>query len=119
MERNVIITSLIVILIFTAVDYISHQYLEKNYQLEKVPYAYYQNKVIFGTILLVIAVFLSKQLHLNTYPLIFAVTAFVVIGLQFNYYSTYSSKFNYIVLLLHYAILGSLLYYSKEKGYIS
>lgn len=107
----------IIILIFTLLDFLGHIYLEKNYSLEKIPDNYFLNKVLYGVPILVIAVWLWGNNYIRfqgEYAKIFILTLIVVLALQFRYYNLYSKRFNYIVLILHYLILAPILYYFIE-----
>lgn len=117
--KKLLFASVVIIIIFTTIDFFSHQYLEKNYQLEKVPSYYFQHKVLYGIALLFLTLmFLDNFITLKYYPKIFVTAAIVVLALQFQYSTLYSLRFNYIVLLLHYLILSPLLYIAETKNYL-
>lgn len=109
----------IIILIFTHMDFIGHRILQSQYNLEIVPQNYYINKIIYGTLILTIAIFLWDRGYIrfsNTiYGKTFVLSTITVLALQLRYYNLYSSRFNIVVIILHYVILASLLYYFIEK----
>lgn len=108
-----------IIIIFTLADYFGHTYLEKNYNLSKVPSYYYSHKIYFGVPILLIAILLIDYFNsLTEYPRIFMLTAVTVLLLQFRYIYIYSPKFNYTVIIMHYIILVPIIYYFQEKQYI-
>lgn len=116
---NKIITVIIIISAFTLLDYIGHQYLQKNSGLEVVPQQYYTNKIIYGSILLFAGIiFIDKITNSSGYLRVFWLTSIVVLLLQSRYYSAYSPNFNQYVLVLHYVALAPLIYLAQEKKYV-
>lgn len=113
---NKIIAVIVVISAFTLLDYLGHQYLEKNSGLDVVPQQYYTNKIFYGSIILLVGIlFIDKFANLSVYPKTFLLTSIVVLLLQARYYSAYSQKFNQYVLILHYAALAPLIYFAQER----
>lgn len=117
---KLIFAAFLIIILFTIADYMGHYYLEKNYELEKVPDTYYRNKIIYGFIILILTLLIiDKTINTTSYNTrIFVISSIVVILLQLRYYYTYSPQFNYSVLVLHYLILIPLVYYFQKKEYI-
>ena len=116
---NKIIAVIVIISAFTLLDYLGHQYLQKNSGLDVVPQQYYTNKIIYGSILLFVGVmFIDKITNPSGYLRVFWLTSIVVLLLQSRYYSSYSPKFNQYVLVLHYLALAPLIYLAQEKKYI-
>lgn len=111
-----------IILLFTLIDVLSHKYLEANYSLYEVPQDYYLNKVLYGVPLLLLAFFIYEnfleKLFNGEYTRTFILTSITVLGLQYRYYYTYSSKFNVTVLILHYIILAAIIYFAQENKYL-
>lgn len=109
----------LIILLFTALDYVGHSILETSYQLDKVPASYFTNKILYGIPILLIAVWLWDKKIINfgkgKYFKTFILTAIVVLALQFRYYYQYSSNFNYAIIILHYIILAPLIYWFIEE----
>src|SRR3989344_2974124 len=71
---------LVIILIFTFIDYLIHQ-LKEEYA---VPSYYFGNKIIFGTIIGLVAYLLVRKKNLPAKSLIFS--AIISILLQVRYY---------------------------------
>lgn len=119
------LVAFLIICIFTALDYAGHKYLEKNNDLEQVPGAYYKNKVIFGSLLLFIGVFVVDWLRKkNTYldrPYYKAsvLALFVILLLQLRYlYQGYFGTFHLYVIVLHYFALMPLIYFTQKWRYL-
>ena len=94
------ITVLVIILIFTFIDYLFHQ-LSNEYD---VPGYYYKNKIIYGTIIGFLAYLLTRKQKLLTKALVFS--AGVSILLQIRYYlEGYPLDFVLLFLGIHFVIL--------------
>ena len=94
------ITVLVIILIFTFIDYLFHQ-LSNGYD---VPGYYYKNKIIYGTIIGFLAYLLTRKQKLLTKALVFS--AGVSIILQIRYYlEGYPLDFVLLFLGIHFVIL--------------
>ncbi len=91
---------LIIILIFTAVDYYIHT-LKEDYS---VPSYYFKNKIIFGTLIGFITYFFIRKISLLKKALIFS--AIISVLLQTRYYlEGYSKIFIFEFLIFHFLIL--------------
>ena len=91
---------LVIILIFTFIDYLIHQ-LKEEYA---VPSYYFGNKIIFGTIIGLVAYLLVRKKNLPAKSLIFS--AIISILLQVRYYlEGYQLSFVLEFLLFHFLIL--------------
>src|SRR3990167_2019808 len=112
----------VIILLFTFADALGHKYLEVNYNMYEVPQDYYLNKVLYGVPLLLLAFFIYENFleksFKGEYTRTFILTSITVLGLQYRYYYTYSSRFNVTVLILHYVILAAIIYFAEEKKYL-
>ncbi len=103
------IKSFIIILAFTAIDYLFH-----TYTAHAVPSYYFTNKVLFGTAYLFLAlVLMPRKLSIITKSAI--ATAATVLLLQTRYLFAYSLKWNAEVVLAHLIILGAITYLAYKS----
>jgi hypothetical protein len=90
---------LLIILAFTAVDYVAHQFYV--YQL---PETYFSHKILYGTVIGLIAYYFLQEKKPQQQAFWFSAS---ISGLlQYNYYSLgYSMNFVLTFLVIHFAIL--------------
>lgn len=118
---KLLIAVVVVILAFTLIDYAGHKYLEKNASLEQVPSNYFTNKIIFGSILLLGAIWFFGRYYptIGGYYKTSLISGSTVLLLQLRYlYYGYSLRFHAIVLAMHYLILATLVYFADRKRYL-
>lgn len=97
---SIVLAVVIVILIFTFFDYLIHQ-LSEEYA---VPSYYFKNKIIYGTIIGLIAYYFVRNKKLLVKSLFFS--AVVSVLLQARYFlEGYSLEFVIEFLFIHFAIL--------------
>lgn len=113
--KNLLIISIVIVLAFTALDFLGHKYLEQQYNLDVVPTQYFTNKIIFGTAILFGALLIIPKNKFSDYTRVSIIAAILVVTLQIRYYYLYSLRFNYFIMPMHYLILLPLLYIAQEK----
>lgn len=98
------IKSFIIVLAFSAVDYLFH-----TYTAHIVPYYYFPDKLLFGTVYLFLALYLMQKKFTAITKTITATIATVLL-LQTRYLFIYNLKWNAEVMLAHLIILGAFTY---------
>lgn len=98
------IKSFIIVLAFTAIDYLFH-----TNTAHAVPYYYFPDKILFGTVYLFLALYLMQKKFGTVIKSIIATTVTVLL-LQTRYLFIYDLKWNFEVMLAHLIILGALTY---------
>ena len=98
------VKSFIIVLAFTAIDYLFH-----TLPAFTVPSYYFPNKILFGTAYLFLALYLMPKKFGVIMKTIIA-TAVTVLLLQIRYLFIYNLKWNAGVMLAYLVILGALTY---------
>ena len=95
-----VIIVLMIILVFTIIDYAVHSFSEEY----AVPPYYFRNKIIFGTLIGLVAYFFVRKLKLIKKSVIFS--AVISILLQTRYFlEGYSIKFVAEFLVFHFVMI--------------
>lgn len=107
---------IILILVFTGVDYLFHSLLPQW----AVPEYYFKNKIIFGFLWSILALFASFEFHKIKYKaLVFSLIVSIVLQLRY-YLEGYSLGFVLTFLVIHFAIfyvLSFVMFNSIDKEY--
>jgi len=103
-EKKIIIRLvivLVIILIFTFIDYLAHQTSEEY----SVPSRYFTNKVIYGTLIGFISLFFLRKFNFFTKGILFS--AIIAVLLQIRYFiEGYPLEFVLEFLLFHFLMLA-------------
>jgi len=111
-------TIVLIITVFMLLDYYSHQYLEKEQNLQIVPAYYYIHKILFGVPLFIAGLYIASFFNVSEMLKSIIPGAVTVFGLSYSYYLQYDAKTNITILALHSIILIPLTYFAGKQKWL-